>query len=212
MGVNTATEARRRGRPPRISSGQIVAAALELGLDTFSLDDIAHRLGVTTPALYSHVDGRDDILRRAAASVIVDLEPQLAGVESWEEWLRTWAGGIRDRLGAVGEEVLESVRTSVDEASLRLADPGLRLFADAGFEPAEAGYALWLALRIACTAGPASRPSVKAPLERAQAVDAPPSPQMAEAIDAVAAVGGEDGWQFDLDVLIAGLATRVNSH
>lgn len=209
MSVNTATDAPRRGRPPRISTSQIVASAIDIGLDRFSLDDIADRLGVTTPALYSHVEGRDDILRRAAASVIVDLEPELAAVDDWEEWLRVWADGVRARLGAVGEEVLESVRTSVDEASLRLADRGLRLFADAGFDAVEAAYAIWLALRIACTAGPAGRPSVTLPLAGAQAVSAPPSPEMADAIDRVAAVGGEDSWRFDLDVLIAGLAARA---
>ena len=200
---------RRRGRPPRIDADGIVAAALDLGLHSFSLDDIADRLGVSTPALYRHVDGRDDIVRRAALAVILDLEPELAGRHRWDDWLRAWASGIRDRLGAVGEEVLEAVRTQVGSDALRVADHGLRLLTDAGLVPADAAYTLWLALRVACTAGPATEPSVTGPLALV-AGETPPSSTMADAIESVAVVGGTDSWRFDLDVLVAGIESRLD--
>lgn len=199
---------RPRGRPPRISAGQIVTTALELGLDTFSLDDISARLGVTTPALYSHVDGREDILRRAASQVMRDLEPDLSELDDWAAWLAAWAGGIRNHLASVGEDVLEAVRTSFDETALQVADHGLQLLIEAGLDPAEAAYALWLTFRIAATAGPASRPSVAGPLAQTAHADRVSAP-MAEAIEAVASDGGKDSWGFDLQVLIDGIGRRT---
>lgn len=185
-----------------------MAVALDLGLDTFSLDDISARLGVTTPALYSHVGGREDILRRAASQVMRDLEPDLRELEDWQTWLTAWAGGIRDHLGAVGEDVLEAVRTSLDENALQVADHGLRLLVDAGLDPSEAAYTLWLTFRIAATAGPASRPSVAGPLAQTAHADRVSEP-MARAIEAVASGGGQDSWGFDLQVLIAGIGRRT---
>ncbi|MEM7140129.1 MAG: TetR/AcrR family transcriptional regulator C-terminal domain-containing protein [Actinomycetota bacterium] len=201
--------ARPRGRPARIDRERIVDAAIDIGLDVFALDDIAGRLGVTTPALYRHVEGRDDIVRAAAAAVIVALEPELRVHDRWDAWLRAWATGIRDRLGAVGEEVLEAVRLQVGAEALRVADHGLRLLVDAGLRADEAAYSLWLVLRVACTAGPAAQPSVTGPL--AQVLDeTPPSPAMADAIATVADDAAADTWRFDLDVIIAGLGARLD--
>lgn len=210
MSVKSPEARPRRGRPPAIDRARIVAAALDLGLDSFGLDDISARLGVTTPALYRHVEGRDDIVRAAAGQVIVDLEPTLRAVNDWETWLRAWADGIRDRLGAVGEEVLEAVRTYVGAEALRVADHGLGLLVDAGLDPAEAGYTLWLTLRVACTAGPAGQPSVAAAVDTA-AAEPVPSATMADAMDRVALAAGDDSWRFDLDVLIAGIHARSAS-
>ena len=147
-------------------------------------------------------------MRAAAAGVIIDLEPELAAHDTWHAWLRAWASGIRLQLGSVGEEVLEAVRTHVGPEELRVADHGLRLLIEAGFTSAEAGYALWLVVRVACTAGPAERPSVLEPV-RTAASESAPSEQMADAIASVE-VTGPAAWQFDLDVVIAGLRARLD--
>ena len=130
------------------------------------------------------------------------MEPDLASSTAWDDWLRNWATGVRDRFGSVGEQVLVAVRTSVDVEALRIADSGLQLMTDAGFEPAEAGYALWLALRVACTAGPAGAPTVHAPLNRVAdqlAGQEAPSVEMADALEGVAAGAAADAWRFDLE-------------
>ena len=207
MGVKDRSTARPRGRPARISREEIVAAAIEIGLDRFTLDEISEGLGVTTPALYKHVDGRDDILRSAASTVIEGLEPDLASIDRWDEWLRAWAAEIRLRVGGVGENVLEAVRGSVEASTLRVADHGLRLLTDAGLTPAEAGYALWLTFRTACTAGPANRSSIAEPMAHAAGTRVT-SAEMTEAIDAITDAGGQETWRFDLDVIISGIAAR----
>ncbi len=200
---------RRRGRPPRIDRADIVTAAMERGLSSFSLADVAEELGVTTPALYSHVEGRDHILRLAAARVMQQLGPRLDGIDDWQQWLRAWAMGIRRQLGAVGEEVLEAVRTGVDPTSLRVAEHGLDLLTAAGLAPDEAGYALWLVIRTACTGGPAGEAGVADPVRRARAVaDQRSSAGLRAAIDAVSEADAAFG--FDLDIILAGLSHRLD--
>lgn len=67
----------RRGAPPRadrsrrgIDPEQVVAAAATLvdgeGIDALNLTRVAEVLGVSQPALYNHVGGADDLLRRLA--------------------------------------------------------------------------------------------------------------------------------------------------
>jgi len=174
------------------------------------MDAIADELGVTTPALYSHVSGRDEILRLAAAEMIRELEPVLVEVADWREWLTRWATLLRARLGEVGEELLEAIDTSLDIAALQLAEQGITLLVAAGLGPDEAGHALWLTARIAFTAGPPGHGS-RLPVESARAVigdDA--GPVMAEALDAVGAADADDSFAFDLEVLVAGLASRLD--
>ncbi|GIU86755.1 MAG: TetR family transcriptional regulator [Acidimicrobiia bacterium] len=56
-------------RPP-LTRAAIVAAARDLvaaeGLDACSVRRVAARLGVTAPALYAHIDDKDDLLRAVA--------------------------------------------------------------------------------------------------------------------------------------------------
>lgn len=56
-------------RPP-LTRAAIVAAARDLiaadGLERLSVRRVAARLGVTAPALYAHVDDKDDLLRAVA--------------------------------------------------------------------------------------------------------------------------------------------------
>jgi len=210
MSVNPAPAPSRRGRPARIGRDQIVDAALTLGLRDFSLTDIADELAVSTPALYTHIESRDHVLRLAAARVVAELEPKLAAIDDWRAWLQQWAGAIRLELGSVGEELLDAVATRVDPGTLQIAEHGLALLSDAGFEPADAGYALWLVFRVACTAGPADRASVGDPVRQARSVLTDDrSPQITSAIDAIDQADADAAFTFDLSVTLAGLDAQL---
>ena len=91
--------------------------------------------------------------------------PTLDGCADWADWLRGWATILREAVGPVGEAFVETIRTQVGDESLAVAADGLERLVSAGFSPAEAGHALWLATRIACTAGPAGSPAISAPLQ-----------------------------------------------
>ncbi|QWW20252.1 TetR/AcrR family transcriptional regulator [Schaalia sp. 19OD2882] len=57
---------KRLGRPtgpkPGFASDDVIAAALDLGVDSFTLSSVAKRLGVATSALYRIVSSREDLL------------------------------------------------------------------------------------------------------------------------------------------------------
>jgi AcrR family transcriptional regulator len=83
----------RRGRPPRHSLDEVVAAAVALadedGLVGVSMPRLAHRLGMTQNALYRYVTTKDDllVLMGDAAS---PAPPALDSSVGWQANARTW--------------------------------------------------------------------------------------------------------------------------
>lgn len=67
----------RVGRPPRVTVQEIVAVALDIGLEKVTLKQIADQLGVAQATLYRHVNNRDELLRLAAFQLT--LQRQLPG-------------------------------------------------------------------------------------------------------------------------------------
>jgi AcrR family transcriptional regulator len=205
--------AAKRGRPPKISRSRVVDTAIEIGLDRFSMDDVAARLGVTTPALYTHVAGRDEVVRLGAATVIGRTMVAPVDGDDWQTWLRAWSTRLRVELGFVGGELVDAIRDGLDVTQLEITERGIGLLLDAGLTPAEAGHTLWLAARIAVSTGPSGQSSVGrvAAATRSSAGDAAPveRPAMAAALDAVTGVDNDDAFAFDLDVLVAGVEARL---
>ena len=56
---------RKPGRPRALTVGVIAQAALDDGIDTFSMPSVARRLGVAHSGLYRYVADRDDLLIQA---------------------------------------------------------------------------------------------------------------------------------------------------
>lgn len=85
---------RRRGRKRSFTRAQAIAAALEVGLETFRLKDVADRLGVVTSALYREFDSRESLVLACLEHVArtaypADLGPGL----SWQQIVRDYANG-----------------------------------------------------------------------------------------------------------------------
>ena len=84
---------RRRGRPPRHSLDEVIAAAVALadedGLVGVSMPRLARRLGMTQNALYRYVTSKDDllVLMGDAASPAI---PDLDSAAGWQANARTW--------------------------------------------------------------------------------------------------------------------------
>jgi AcrR family transcriptional regulator len=89
-------ETRGVGRPSRISRQMIAEAASELGLDRLTLKAVADRLGVTIPALYHHVAGKEDLLRLVAEYSVSQVEQPQAVGQHWAVLLYEWAEYNRD--------------------------------------------------------------------------------------------------------------------
>ncbi|HIW90718.1 MAG TPA: TetR/AcrR family transcriptional regulator [Candidatus Corynebacterium avicola] len=85
MGVGKKT-----GPKPSFTREDVVDAAVSIGLDTFTLAQVAKQIGVVTSAVYRRFDSRDDLLDAClarAASTIAVPEP---GTD-WQEICRLWA-------------------------------------------------------------------------------------------------------------------------
>jgi AcrR family transcriptional regulator len=123
--VDTATEARRLGRPPKIDSDGVAtaerllaaatAACVERGFEGATMADIARRARVSTPAIYNHFTSKAELLiaagRWALSRIpLVELHraaarhPDLAALlATWhDDNARIWARRVEgpDRLAA----------------------------------------------------------------------------------------------------------------
>lgn len=210
------TESRRttpaRGRPPRIGQAQIVAMAKEIGLGSFSMEEVARRLGVTTPALYTHVEGRDHIVRLGAFGAIrtgVD-SSSLNEIDDWAEWLQAWTTTLRSSIGSVGIAFLETLPWRSSIKGIDVADHGVTLLRDAGLSPSDAGLAIWMALRLVCTSMLGGDAGITTAIEAAARSDHDGSADaMREAATYNAPGGDQAAFDFDLAVMILGLRQRM---
>lgn len=76
----------RVGRPPRVHAQDIIAAAIEIGLEKVTLKQVADRLDVGIATLYRHVRNRDELVRLAAFRVALTrrlARPQSAPAAHW---------------------------------------------------------------------------------------------------------------------------------
>lgn len=125
------TAARRR---PGLTVDGIVDAALSLlddeGIDDLTTTKVARRLGVSQPALYSHVTNLDELRSAVAAR----------GAEELSGLVREAVGGkVRDHaLRAMAHAYRGYVRAHPDRYLLQLSAPRTAAYADANERAAEA--------------------------------------------------------------------------
>lgn len=202
----------RRGRPPKISQQRIVEAAIDLGLDGFSMQGIAERLGVTPPALYTHVQGRQEVLDLVAADLLGRLDVAVSESADWRGWLREFGQQARRHLSGAAEALRVPLGGPLAAHQLEASERGIQLLVEAGFSPADAGRALWLVFRVAITAGSTDDASVTAPMREARKhIDPRKLPGTLAALDALAASTDLDTFEFDLDAIVRGLEARLRS-
>jgi AcrR family transcriptional regulator len=89
---------RRPGRPPRVSSDQVVQAALELlaevPLEQFSLNMLARHLGLSVMALYTYFPSRDALLEAVGVRVF-ELFEAPAPRDDWQAYILDWLRALR---------------------------------------------------------------------------------------------------------------------
>jgi AcrR family transcriptional regulator len=203
-----------RGRPARISQDDIVEAAIRLGLDSFSMQGIAEQLGVTPPALYSHVAGRDEVLALVNAALQARLDEFTSPAIEWRDWLTDFARSVRTHLAPSASTIMLGLARPEVAGRVELGERGLQLLIDAGLPPTDAAYAVWLVFRVAITAGPEHETVLAGYVSETGDVLAPGS---AGALPATAAVHralstglGHDTFPFDLDLVLAGIADLIS--
>lgn len=88
----------RVGRPRRLTTDDVVAAALDiaddLGLESLSMPSLAKHLGVGTMTLYGYVENKEDLLDKMAARLFDGLEAREH--QHWREELLAFFADFRD--------------------------------------------------------------------------------------------------------------------
>ncbi len=208
MSTGEGTLAARRGRPPKINRTQIVEAAIGLGLDTFTMQGIAEHLGVTSPALYSYVAGRDEVLALVTDALRQRLDAFSSAATTWREWLIDFAQLVRRDLAPSASSLMVDLHGPGTADQLGVGERGLQLLMDDGFSAAEAGSAVWLVFRVALTAGPEQGTDLARYVDETRRALLPttaPTLPATQAVNLAFASGARDTFSFDLHVLLDGL-------
>lgn len=90
------------GRPPRLSRERIVDAALQGGVATLTMRELAARLGVSHSSLYRWVADRDGVLDLVSEAMVERVLPEdEPGADTWRDWLVRLARAMHDEFLAV---------------------------------------------------------------------------------------------------------------
>lgn len=109
----------RRGRPPKISRGDIASAALDIGLEQATIRNVADKLGVSVMGIYHHVRNADDLRDLVLARELHKLLPP-ADYASFEEMLWACARNYYDLLVSYPEMMLRLVGGKIDPGGTAL--------------------------------------------------------------------------------------------
>jgi AcrR family transcriptional regulator len=81
----------RRGRPPKLSKEQVVAAALELvlaeGYDAVTTRRLAAELGVSAFAVHSHIHSKDELFDDVVMQLLESRHTPIRNARSWQQGL-----------------------------------------------------------------------------------------------------------------------------
>ncbi|ALJ20093.1 TetR/AcrR family transcriptional regulator [Microbacterium sp. No. 7] len=90
-----------RPKIPILSRERIARAALEVADDhgRLTMAQLAKHLGVTSPSLYNHVGGLDEVLELMRETIHVEQGPKIDRSWTWQEVIRHVARHDRDSIG-----------------------------------------------------------------------------------------------------------------
>jgi AcrR family transcriptional regulator len=195
---------RKPGRPRALTVEVIAQAALDDGIDTFSMPSVARRLGVAHSGLYRYVTDRDDLLVRAMDIAYAATTWPAADL-SWDELLRglgesTWRACDRhpglDRATQMAPRPAPSVLEKMPGWVARVKDDGFSV------ENAAVAVEFSLALALDCSSQMARLRRIQT--KYAATGDIP----VVEPYDTDEVWEGRGLYDRKLDIFLAGLETR----
>lgn len=199
---------------------EIVGAALELvdrdGLDALSMRRLAAELGLGTMTLYGYFRTKDELLDAVVEASAAGSLPELASDAGWEERLRTiaraWHHGLNRHPSLVE---LRLRRPLLGPEAFRSTEAGIAALIAAGFSPELASRAFRLLFLYVFGTAAFNEPEISRSHRRrvAAAILSLPEEEfpvisgMGEVV--AGALGGEEQFEFGLDVLLAGLLVAL---
>ncbi|MCR2052360.1 TetR/AcrR family transcriptional regulator [Actinomyces bowdenii] len=133
---------RKTGPKPGFTRADVITAALETGVDSFTMAQVAARLGVRPSALYRTVASRDDVVAACLERISAGIRLPPAGLP-WEDYLRGVVEAMWEALEA--HPGLDRTLMSMPWTSLHLLGTAQRAHGElvaAGMDPREAYFAL----------------------------------------------------------------------
>ncbi|MCP1471669.1 AcrR family transcriptional regulator [Sphingobium sp. OAS761] len=82
---------RRAGRPRRLTTNQVIEAAIALGLDDLTMAALAKSLGVRVAVLYNYVKNREELISLAARHAMADQRFPIDEGQDWRAYARAYA-------------------------------------------------------------------------------------------------------------------------
>jgi TetR/AcrR family transcriptional regulator, tetracycline repressor protein len=131
----------RTGRPASISRADVIDAAVRVservGLDRFTMGQLAEELGVAPMTAYHHVASRTELVQLVVEQLLYRVEVPGPDAGPWDIRLKTLEGNVRRELGTI-----PGIRTGLSAdgspASDRLAEAVLAILSEAGFDESSA--------------------------------------------------------------------------
>jgi AcrR family transcriptional regulator len=131
---------KRPGRPASITRADVVVAALRLaeqvGLDRFTMGQLAEELGVAPMTAYHHVSNRNELAQLVVDELLNRVEIPGPDEGPWDVRLKTLEANARRELGGV-----PGIRTGISPegspATQRLAEAVLAILSEAGFDESQ---------------------------------------------------------------------------
>ena len=216
--VRTAAPRQRRSR---LSREDVAAAALVLadseGVDALTMRRLADRLGVGTMTLYGYFPSKRALLEGVMEAAVEDV-PSFGIEGAWRPRLRELVIATRQLL--VRHPSLVEIRTRqpiLAPEAFRLTERAMAILLEAGFAKGEAARAfrlLFVYIFGFAALSPAgveeeSRAGARAAL---MALSPDEYPTLAGVVEeGAAAMGGDSVFEFGLDLILDGLAARLDS-
>jgi AcrR family transcriptional regulator len=133
--------ANRPGRPASISRTDVVDAAVRLaervGLDRFTMSQLAEALGVAPMTAYHHVTSRTELVQLVVEQLLYRVEIPGRDAGPWDVRLKVLEANVRRELGTV-PGIRTGLHSDGSQAGGRLADAVLAILSEAGFDESTA--------------------------------------------------------------------------
>ena len=213
---------RKVGRPSQLSLVQILAAASKVGLTNLTLQAVADVLGVTPPALYNHIEGREDLISKFVADVMDKFPVPAYQGEGWANWAAGYAASLLAMYEAVpGLADYTIRRTSTVTSVLDRHEMSIMAAKESGFSDLEALYATRAIIEF--VAGWVARKERRDALERELKVHPDEEfrnyviqkgrdeyPHLKGALKAATSLNLSHRFEFTLRALIGGLEVSIS--
>ena len=127
----------RPGRPATIRRHDVIEAAVQLakrvGLDRFTMGQLADELGVAPMTAYHHIANRTELVQLVVEELLNRVEIPGPDDGPWDVQLKMLEGNVRRELGSI-PGIRSALSSDESTAARRLAEAVLEILRDAGFD------------------------------------------------------------------------------